>query len=153
MRCVVIREHGSYDKLLFEEREIPAPGPGEVRIEVKAAGLNHLDAWVRRGVPGHAFPLPMVPGCDGSGVVDQVGPGVTSHEVGQRVLIAPGVTDDDDDSTAAGNDHLSARYGIFGETRDGTCAEYIVVPARNAIPFADHISFEDAAAFHTRYPQ
>ena len=147
MRCVVIREHGSYDKLLFEEREIPAPGPGEVRIEVKAAGINHLDAWVRRGVPGHAFPLPMVPGCDGSGVIDALGVGVTGLAEGQRVLIAPGVTDGEDDCTAAGADHLSPRYGIFGETRDGTCAQYVVVPARNAIRFADHVSFEDAAAF------
>lgn len=147
MRCVVIREHGSYDKLLFEERDIPVPGPGEVRIAVKAAGLNHLDAWVRRGVPGHAFPLPMVPGCDGSGVIDALGAGVEGLAEGQRVLIAPGVTDGADAATAAGLDHLSARYGIFGETRDGTCAEYTVVPARNAIPIADHISFEEAAAF------
>ncbi len=147
MRCVVIREHGSYDKLLFEEREVPTPGPGEVRIAVKAAGINHLDAWVRRGVPGHAFPLPMVPGCDGAGVIDALGAGVAGVAEGQRVLIAPGVTEGDDDCTAAGNDHLSPRYGIFGETRDGTCAEFVVVPARNAIPFADHISFEDAAAF------
>ncbi len=147
MRCVVIREHGGYDKLLFEDRDVPEPGPGEVRIQVKAAGINHLDAWVRRGVPGHAFPLPMVPGCDGSGVIDALGAGVAGLETGARVLIAPGVTEGDDECTAAGNDHLSPRYGIFGETRDGTCAEYVVVPARNAIPFADHISFEDAAAF------
>ncbi len=147
MRAVVIREHGSYDKLLFEDREIPEPKAGEVRIQVKAAGLNHLDAWVRRGVPGHPFPLPMVPGCDGSGVIDALGDGVQGIEVGQRVVIAPGVVEGDDGATAAGLDHLSPRYGIFGETRDGTCAEYVTIPARNAIPLADHVSFEDAAAF------
>ncbi len=147
MRAVVIREHGGYDKLVFEERDVPEPGPGEVRIAVRAAGLNHLDAWVRRGVPGHRFPLPMVPGCDGAGVLDALGAGVTRFELGQRVLIAPGVVEGDDGATAAGRDHLSPSYGIFGETRDGTCAEQIVVPARNAIPIADHVSFEDAAAF------
>ncbi|MDA1194230.1 MAG: zinc-binding dehydrogenase [Planctomycetota bacterium] len=147
MRCVVIREHGSYDKLQFEERETPEPGPGEVRVRVRAAGLNHLDVWVRRGVPGHAFPLPMVPGCDGSGEIDALGAGVRGLEPGQRVLIGPGVTAGDDECTAAGADHLSPTYGIFGETRDGTCAEYVVIPARNAIPIADSISFEDAAAF------
>jgi len=147
MRAVVIREHGGYDKLLFEERETPEPGPGEVRIAVKAAGLNHLDAWVRRGVPGHAFPLPMVPGCDGAGLVDALGAGVTGFEPGQRIVIAPGVVDGDDAATAAGMDHLSPRYGIFGETRDGTCADHVVIPARNAIPLADHVPFEDAAAF------
>ena len=65
MRAVVIREHGSYDRLQFEDRPAPEPGPGQIRVAVHAAGLNHLDTWVRRGVPGHAFPLPIVPGCDG----------------------------------------------------------------------------------------
>ena len=147
MKAVVIHEHGDYDKLVFEDREVPEPGPGEVRIAVKAAGLNHLDTWVRRGVPGHAFPLPIVPGCDGAGVIDALGNGVTGLEPGQRVVIAPGVTTKDDVWTARGLDQLSPSYGIFGETQDGTCAEQVVVPARNALPIADHLSFEDAAAF------
>ena len=147
MQVVVIHEHGDYDKLVFEERPTPTPGPGEVRVQVKAAGLNHLDTWVRRGVPGHKFPLPMVPGCDGAGIVDALGPGVTSHTEGERVVLAPGVVGGDGAETAQGNDHLAADYGILGETRDGTCAEYIVVPARNALPLADTLSFEEAAAF------
>ena len=88
MRAVVIREHGGYDKLLLEDRPVPEPGPKEIRVRVHAAGLNHLDTWVRRGVPGHTFPLPMVPGCDGAGVVDALGPGVDGPEVGTRVLVA-----------------------------------------------------------------
>lgn len=147
MRCVVIKEHGDYDRLLIEERDIPEAGPGEVRIRVRAAGINHLDTWVRRGVPGHTFPLPMVPGCDGAGEIDALGAGVTGLGEGDRVLIAPGVTESDDAFTARGQDQLSPGYGIFGETRDGTCAEYIVVPARNAIPIPDGMSYADAAAF------
>ncbi len=147
MRAVVIREHGGLDKLAFEEREVPEPGPGEVRIAVKAAGLNHLDVWVRRGVPGHAFPLPMVPGCDGAGLLDALGAGVRGLQIGQRVVIAPGVVAGEDRATAEGRDHLSPGYGIFGETRDGTCAEYVVVPARNAIALPDGVPFEEAAAF------
>jgi len=147
MRAAVIREHGGYDKILLEERDIPEPGPGEVRVAVKAAGINHLDLWVRRGVPGHAFPLPMVLGCDGAGIVDALGAGVSNVMVGQRVIVAPGVTSGEDDATAAGLDHLSPYYGIFGETQDGTCAEYVVLPARNAIPIGDSIAFTDAAAF------
>lgn len=146
MRAVVIREHGGLDQLRFEDRPMPEPGPGEVRVAVRAAGLNHLDTWVRRGVPGHAFPLPIVPGCDGAGVLDAVGPGV-AREVGQRVVLAPGVVAGDDAWTARGLDQLSPTYGIFGETQDGTCAEYVVVPARNALPLADALSFTDAAAF------
>jgi len=147
MKAVVIREHGSYERLLLEERAVPEPGPGEVRVAVKAAGLNHLDLWVRRGVPGHAFPLPMVLGCDGAGLIDGVGPGAEHLEAGTRVIIAPGVTGPEDAATAAGLDHLSPSYGIFGETRDGTCAEYVVIPARNAIPLAASVSFTDAAAY------
>ncbi len=147
MQAVVIREHGDYDKLLFEDRDVPEPGPGEVRVQVKAAGINHLDTWVRRGVPGHEFPLPLTPGCDGAGLVSGLGAGVHGFREGRRVVIAPGVVEGDDAETAAGLDQLSPRYGIFGETRDGTCAEHVVIPARNALPLADHVSFEDAAAF------
>lgn len=146
MRAVVIREHGSYDQLQFEDRPMPEPGPGQIRIAVRAAGLNHLDTWVRRGVPGHKFPLPIVPGCDGAGLIDAVGPGV-ERTVGERVVLAPGVVFGDDEWTARGADHLSAGYGIFGETCDGTCAEYLVVPARNVLSLPDDISFADAAAF------
>ncbi|MGE0192173.1 MAG: zinc-binding dehydrogenase [Planctomycetota bacterium] len=147
MQAVVIREHGGLDRLLFEERPVPEPGPGEVRVAVKAAGINHLDAWVRRGVPGHAFPLPIVPGCDGAGFVDALGAGVAGLEVGQRVVLAPGVTAGDDEWTARGEDQLSPTYGILGETRDGTCTDFVVLPARNAIPLADTIDFPTAAAF------
>ncbi|MCB9824355.1 MAG: zinc-binding dehydrogenase [Planctomycetes bacterium] len=147
MQAVVIREHGGLDCLLFEDRPVPEPGPGEVRVAVKAAGINHLDAWVRRGVPGHAFPLPIVPGCDGAGFVDALGAGVSGLEPGQRVVLAPGVTAGDDEWTARGEDQLSPTYGILGETRDGTCTDFVVLPARNAIPLADAIDFPTAAAF------
>ncbi len=147
MRAVVIHEHGGYDQLRFEDRPAPTPGPGQVRVSLHTAGLNHLDTWVRRGVPGHVFPLPIIPGCDGAGVVDAVGPGVDESRIGARVLIAPGFVPSDDALTVSGNDNLSPHYGIFGETTDGTCTELIAVPARNAIPIADDLSFADAAAF------
>ena len=102
MRAVVIREHGDFDHLVFEDRPRPTPGPGQVRVAVRAAGLNHLDIWVRRGVPGHRFPLPLVPGCDGAGEVDALGPGVEGLSVGQRVVLAPGVTAGQDAYTARG---------------------------------------------------
>jgi NADPH:quinone reductase-like Zn-dependent oxidoreductase len=151
MRAVVIREHGGYDRLRFEDRPTPEPGPGEVRVAVRAVGVNHLDAWVRRGVPGHTFPLPMVPGCDGAGVVDALGPGVTGHKAGDRVVLAPGYYAKPDAETARGLDPLSATYGILGETRDGCCAEFIVVPERNALPLPASLPFEKAAAFPLVY--
>jgi len=151
MQVVRIREHGGLDKLRFEEAPVPAPGPGEVRVAVRAAGLNHLDTWVRRGVPGHVFPLPLIPGCDGAGVVDAVGAGVTSVKAGDRVVLAPGHACGACRACAAGRDHLCRAYGIFGETRDGTCASAVVAPERNVLPLPPSVSFEVAAAFPLVY--
>lgn len=147
MECVVIREHGDLDALRFEERADPQAGPGTVRLRVAAVGLNHLDTWVRRGVPGHVFPLPMIPGCDFCGTVDQVGPGVRGLKEGDRVLVAPGFACGRCRECARGADQLCRDYGIFGETADGGCAGLAVVPAVNAIPMPAGLSWTDAAAF------
>ncbi|MBI3890479.1 MAG: zinc-binding dehydrogenase [Candidatus Wallbacteria bacterium] len=146
MKTVVISEHGSYEQLRFEDRPKPEPGPGQVLLEVKACGINHLDIWVRKGVPGHKFPLPIVPGCDASGVVAQVGPGVGHLAAGQRVLLSPGLSCGLCVQCLSGDDHLCRHYGIFGETRDGACAEWVAVPAANAIPIPGNLSFEEAAS-------
>jgi NADPH:quinone reductase-like Zn-dependent oxidoreductase len=122
------------------------PGPGEVLIRVKACALNHLDVWVRKGVAGHKFPLPLVPGCDAAGVIATVGPGVTSVEAGRPVLVAPGVSCGQCPACAAGRDLLCRQYGILGESRDGACAEFLCVPAVNALPLPGGLTFEQAAA-------
>src|SRR5262245_59634280 len=146
MRCVLIREHGSFDKLLREERPDPTPGPGEARIAVRAAGLNHLDTWVRRGIPGVKYPLPLIPGCDAAGVVDAVGPGVTTLHAGDAVIVAPGVGCGTCARCTAGKDHLCRFYGIFGENRDGGCADFLVAPARNLLHKPAALSFPEAAS-------
>jgi NADPH:quinone reductase-like Zn-dependent oxidoreductase len=147
MRAAVVREHGGLDNVVVEDRPVPEAGPGEVRVAVRAAGLNHLDLWVRRGVPGHTFPLPLVLGSDFSGVVDQVGPGVGTAQVGDEVCVAPGHSCGACQACASGRDNLCKGYGIFGETRDGGCAEYAVVPAVNLLPKPPEMSFEQAAAW------
>jgi NADPH:quinone reductase-like Zn-dependent oxidoreductase len=146
MRAVVVREHGGLDRLRFEDVPTPTPGPCEVRVALRAVALNHLDVWVRRGVPGHTFPLPLVPGCDGAGVIDAVGPGVRERREGERVLLAPGLSCGTCRECGSGRDYLCRRYGILGETRDGTCATHVVVPERNALPVPASLSFEQAAA-------
>ncbi|MBM4013774.1 MAG: zinc-binding dehydrogenase [Planctomycetes bacterium] len=147
MRCVVIREHGAYDRLLHEERPLPEPAAGEVRLAVKAVGLNHLDTWVRRGIPGVRYPLPLVPGCDAAGVIDAVGPGVTSHRAGDAVVLAPGIGCGHCERCVSGSDHLCRAYGIFGESRDGGCAEFLVAPARNFVRKPTALSYPEAASF------
>jgi len=136
MRAVIIREHGSFENLLLEDVPTPEPRPDEVRVRIKAAALNHLDTWVRRGVPGFKFPLPIIPGCDGAGVIDAVGEVAHGLAVGQEVVLSPGI-----------GHPLDRDYGILGETRDGTCAEYIVVSRDLVLPKPANLSWEETAAW------
>ncbi len=146
MQAVVISEHGGTDVLRIEERERPSPGPDEVLVQVRAVGLNHLDTWVRRGVPGHEFPLPMIPGCDFSGVVAETGELVDWLHVGDRVLGSPGTSCGHCAPCSRGDDNLCPEYGILGETQDGACAEYITLSARNALAMPEGLDFPEAAA-------
>jgi NADPH:quinone reductase-like Zn-dependent oxidoreductase len=147
MKAVVISEHGGPETLCLVEREEPSPRADQVLIDVRAVGLNHLDLWVRNGVPGHSFPLPMIPGCDFCGVVAAVGEAVDGIAVGERVLVAPGFSCGRCRHCTEGQDQLCRKYGIFGETVDGGCAERAVVPAVNALPMPDGMEFTQAAAF------
>ena len=147
MKAVRIHEHGDLDVLKIQELPDPQPRSDQVLVEVKAAGLNHLDTWVRRGVEGHTFPLPITPGCDFSGIVKQVGDTVSGVKVGDRVLAAPGYACGRCEHCAAGDDNLCRHYGIFGEMCDGGCAELAVIPGVNAIAMPERLSFEQAAAF------
>lgn len=146
MKAVWIEEHGSTDVLQVIERDVPEPKPHEVRIAVRAAGLNHLDLWVRRGVEGHRFPLPLIPGCDMAGVIDAVGSHVVRAKEGDRVAVAPGHSCGVCDSCVGGRQNLCRHYGIFGETCDGSNAEYVCVPELNLLPMKDDMDFVEAAA-------
>lgn len=147
MRCALVREHGGLDKILLEERPVPVPAADQVLLRVRAAGMNHLDLWVRRGVPGHPFPLPMILGCDFAGVVEEAGSAVRNAKAGDEVCVAPGFSCGTCAQCLAGADNLCKGYGIFGEMGDGGCAEYAVVPAANLLPKPASMSFEQAAAW------
>lgn len=146
MKAVVIHEHGDYDVLKYESVPEPAPRADEVVVELRAIGINNLDTWVRRGVPGHTFPLPIVPGSDGAGSVVAVGEAVSHVKVGDMVVLAPGVSCGLCHACFSGRDNLCRQFGILGETRNGTCAERVAVPARNALPMPAGLSLEQAAA-------
>jgi len=145
MRAIVVREHGSYDKVVVESRPVPTPGPGQVRVRMRAVGLNHLDTWVRRGVAGHVFPLPLVGGSDGSGVVDALGSGVRSVREGDEVVVLPGVSCGVCEACQGGVDQLCRHYHILGESTDGTGAEFVVLSEANLAPKPRGMTFEQAA--------
>jgi NADPH:quinone reductase-like Zn-dependent oxidoreductase len=146
VRAVVVRVHGGREALQLSERPAPACKPDEALIEIKAAGVNHLDVFVRKGVPGHTFPLPLILGSDGAGVVREVGALVKNAKPKDRVAIAPGFGCGACAACGAGDEPLCRNYGMFGETRDGTDAEVCAVPARCLLPLPDHLGFAEAAA-------
>ena len=127
MQAVRIHEDGGPEVLRYEEVPDPVAGPGEVLVELRAASLNHLDLWVRKGLP--SVPKPRILGADGAGI---------RIDTGERVVINPGLEHGD-------------RITVIGEHTDGTHAELIAVPETNVFPLADGISFETAAAFPLVY--
>ncbi|WP_243027819.1 zinc-binding dehydrogenase [Thermus albus] len=146
MKAVVMEARGGPEVLKVAEMPTPEPGPKEVRIRVKAAALNHLDIWVRKGVASPKLPLPHILGADASGVVDAVGPGVTGFAPGDEVVVNPGLSCGHCERCLAGEDNLCAKYEILGELRFGAYAEYLVVPEVNLLKKPQNLSFEEAAA-------
>ncbi|WP_347240818.1 zinc-binding dehydrogenase [Thermus sp.] len=146
MRAVVMRARGGPEVLEVADLPVPEPGPKEVRVRLRAAALNHLDIWVRKGVASPRIPLPHVLGADGSGVVDAVGPGVEGFAPGDEVVVNPGLSCGRCERCLAGEDNLCPRYEILGEHRHGTYAEYVVLPEANLAPKPKNLSFEEAAA-------
>jgi NADPH:quinone reductase-like Zn-dependent oxidoreductase len=134
-RVLAVRIHadGGPEVLVLEQAPDPEPAAGEVLVRLRASALNHLDVWIRKGLP--SVPKPRILGADGAGVVEALGPGVGGFEPGQRVVINPGI------ETGEGTIH------VVGEHGDGTNAELIAVPATNVHPVPDGLSFEEAAAF------
>jgi NADPH:quinone reductase-like Zn-dependent oxidoreductase len=141
-----IDEHGGPETLFLRELPDPTAGPGEALVRVRACGLNHLDLWVRKGVPGHRFPLPIVPGAEVAGTVEALGPGVDGIEPGAPVVLGAGVSCGHCERCLAAEDWLCPSYGLLGEHRDGGAAELVAVPRRNLFPIPRGLSYLEAAA-------
>ena len=136
MLAARIHEDGAPDVLRVEKVPDPVPAPGEVLVRLRAASLNHLDVWVRKGLP--SVPKPRILGADGAGVVEALGDGATGVAIGDRVVLNPGVEHGD-------------RITVVGEHFDGTHAELIAIDHAQVFPLDDHLSFEIAAAFPLVY--
>ncbi len=145
MKAARIHEHGGIEVLRYESVPSPTPAKGEVLIQIKASAMNHLDLWVRRGIPG--VPLPMIMGSDGAGVITEIGHDVSQYKVGDEVCIQPLVYCGHCRFCSQGQENYCNQWGILGENQDGTNCEYIALPEHRIRPKPSHLSFEAAAAF------
>ena len=134
MKAAVIEKQGGLDGLVYRDWPDPVAGPGEVLVRVRACGLNHLDIFVRRGMPGFPVPVPFISGGDIAGDVAALGDGVADFRVGDRVLINP-----------------STDQGMLGEQLPGGMAELVVAPATHVVPIPEHVTYREAACLPVAY--
>jgi NADPH:quinone reductase-like Zn-dependent oxidoreductase len=146
LKAIVFEKHGGPDVLKFTEAPEPQLGARDVLVRVRACALNHLDLWVRGGLPGVPIPLPHIPGSDIAGEVAKVGIEAERVSVGQRVLLAPGVSCGRCTACLAGQDNKCPEFSNLGYIHDGGCAEFVRCPEVNCFPHPENLSFEEAAA-------
>jgi NADPH:quinone reductase-like Zn-dependent oxidoreductase len=146
MKAVIFRRHGGAEVLEYQDVAEPRLHANEVLVEVRACALNHLDVWVRKGLPGIEIPLPHILGNDIAGVVREVGEVVDWVRAGDEVLLQPGVSCGHCAECLRGQDNLCANYDILGYRRDGGYAQFVTAPAVNVIPKPQNLSWEEAAS-------
>ena len=146
MRAAVFYEHGGVDKLVMADVPTPETPRDGVLVRVHAVALNHLDLFVREGIPGLRIAYPHIGGSDIAGVIEAVGPDVVGLNAGQRVVINPSLWCGRCEACVRGEHCLCDQFGILGEHSPGGTAEYVAVKARNVLPIPDSLSFEAAAA-------
>ncbi|HPR63204.1 MAG TPA: zinc-binding dehydrogenase [Thermoanaerobaculia bacterium] len=146
MKAVYIQGHGDMEQMKVGDRPEPSPKPGEIKVRIKAASLNHLDLFVLKGLPGLNLAFPHICGADGAGEVVEVN-GESSLKPGDPVVLNPGLSCGTCPFCRAGEHSLCSSFMILGEHVSGTFAEFLTVPERNVFPMPGHLSFEEAAAF------
>jgi NADPH:quinone reductase-like Zn-dependent oxidoreductase len=146
MKASAFTRHGGPEVLEYRDLPDPVPGPGEALVRVRACGINHLDLWVRAGLPGVVSAMPHVPGSDVVGEIAALGEGVQGLAAGAKTLVHPTISCGECAACAAGDDNLCRRYDVLGRRCNGGYAEYVTVPARNCLPYPERLSWEEAAA-------
>ncbi len=150
MKAAAIRKHGDANVIEIEELPMPKPAKGEVVLSVRAAGLNHLDIWVRSG-GRFQITFPHVLGSDATGVVAELGTGVKGLEVGQEVVLSPGLSCGRCEFCLRGEQNLCGDFNIVGAGRPGTFAQFVAVPAVNCLPKPPGMSYEQAGSLAVAY--
>lgn len=139
MKALLLESTDGPEAVSVKDVPVPTPGPGEVRVKLKAASVNHRELFIAHGqYPG--MTVPSVMGCDGAGVVDQLGDGVTDAKVGDEVILYPAR------QWGPRRDTPAPDFGLLGMPFPGTLAEYICVPAENLAPKPSFMTWEEAGA-------
>jgi NADPH:quinone reductase-like Zn-dependent oxidoreductase len=146
MKAVIFDRFGDAGVLHLAGVPRPIPGPGQVRVRLHAAALNHLDIFLRSGERERDIPLLYIFGCDGVGIVDETGEGVSVHHPGDRVAISPGISCGTCSACSTNRDTFCRSYHVLGTRENGTYAEYVCVPAANLVRLTDRLSFLEGAA-------
>ncbi|MGR3179164.1 MAG: zinc-binding dehydrogenase [Candidatus Anammoxibacter sp.] len=147
MKAVVFHEHGGTEKLVYEDFPDPQAGVDDVIVKVRSCSINHIDIWIRQGIPAYKMDLPHVSGCDVSGVVEDVGKNVADVNVGDKVIVAPGLSCFKCDECISGNDNLCDSFKIFGAGTHGGYAEFVKAPSNSIIQMPNSLTFVESAAF------
>src|ERR1700730_801215 len=146
MKAILFHKHGGPEVLQYTDAATPSVRANEVLVRVRACALNHLDLWVRGGLPNVPIPLPHIPGSDVAGEIAKIGSEVTTVRVGQKVVLAPLVSCGKCPACVAGLDNRCRQATNLGYMIDGGCAEFVRVPEGNCFPYPENLSFEEAAA-------
>jgi NADPH:quinone reductase-like Zn-dependent oxidoreductase len=146
MKAIVFHQHGGPEVLQYTDAPPPTLRASEVLVRVRACALNHLDLWVRGGLPNVPIPLPHIPGSDIAGEIAQIGGEVTTVKVGQKVVLAPGVSCGKCAACEAGLDNRCRQFSNLGYMIDGGCAEFVRCPEVNCLPYPENLTFEEAAS-------
>jgi len=151
MKAVTITQHGGPEVVQVQDVPDPQAAAGQVVIEVRAAALNHLDIWVRKGRPGMNLKFPHVLGSDAAGVVAEVGPGVATVRAGEEVILNPALSCGGCEYCLRGEQSECPSFSLIGLGRPGTFAERVAAPAACVHPKPAHLDFKSAAALPLAY--
>ena len=146
MKAVRIHSHGGLDVLKYDSLDEPVCNSNSIKVKIKASALNHLDIWVRNGIPGINIPLPLIMGSDASGEIIEIGSNVNKFNIGDNIVVQPGTFPNDCKYVLDGKENYSYDYGILGETENGVQSEFVILEPKNIHTMSNHLTFEESAS-------
>lgn len=152
MKAAYFEKHGNPDVLQFGDMDDPPkPKRNEILVQVKLASINHVDIWVRKGIPAYPVELPHVLGADGAGVIKDLGSDVEDLSIDNRVVLLPSIRDNLCGYCRSERDNQCDHFEILGTKRWGTYGQFVVVPSENVMVLPDNMPFEEGATFSLTY--